>query len=121
MALYENKCLTMKINLSNDVYVFLRGFFFFLIFAMSHHRTHLWYSSVKKKKKSSERFAEVSDPLYFLKDQTSHYINICISFSKKVFYKKIHFFYCLFVNYPYIYLFSHLADAFVQSDYIYCT
>ncbi len=32
----------------------------------------------------SERIDEVSDPLYFLKDQTSHYINISISFSKKV-------------------------------------
>ncbi len=40
------------------------------------------------KKKRSERIDEVSYPLYFLKDQTSHYINICISFSKKVFYKK---------------------------------
>ncbi len=34
--------------------------------------------------KSSERIDEVSDPLYFLKDQTSQYINISISFSKKV-------------------------------------
>ncbi len=32
------------------------------------------------------------DPLYFLKDQTSRYINICISSSKMVFYKKKNFF-----------------------------
>ncbi len=48
-----------------------------------------------KNVKKAVKIDEVSDPLYFLKDQTSHYINICISFSKKM--------YCLFVNYPYIY------------------
>ncbi len=42
----------------------------------------------KNFKKNNERIDEVSDPLYFLKDQTSHYINICISSSKMVFCKK---------------------------------
>ncbi len=44
----------------------------------------------KNVKKSSKRIDEVSDPLYFLKDQISHYINICIYFSKKVFLQKKH-------------------------------
>ncbi len=39
----------------------------------------------KNGKKKYERI-EARDPLYFLKDQTSHYINICISSSKMVFY-----------------------------------
>ncbi len=59
-------------------------------------------------KKSSERIDEVSYPLYFLKYQISHYINICISFSKKVIYKKS-IFYCLFVNYPYtVYIYIYI-------------
>ncbi len=63
--LYENKCLTIKINLSHAIYILLRVFFF-LIFAMSHHRTNLWYSSIKMFKKNNEIIDEVSDPLYFL-------------------------------------------------------
>ncbi len=51
--------------------------------------------------KKKKRFDKVSEPLYFLKDQTSHYINICISSSKNLFYK-ISIFYCLFINYPLI-------------------
>ncbi len=74
----ENKSLSLAI-------LYIKSLFR-LIFAMSHHRTNLWYSSLKIVffLKSSERIDEVSDPLYFLKDQTSQYINISISFSKKV-------------------------------------
>ncbi len=38
--------------------------------------------------KNNQIIDEVRDPLYFLKDQTSLYINICISSLKMVFYKK---------------------------------
>ncbi len=75
------------------------------------------FSKNVKKKKNNERIDEVSDPLYFLKDQTSHYINICISSSKMVFYKKS-FFYWLFVNYPYIYnffLFNNFAINYLTK------
>lgn len=41
----------------------------------------------KNVKKNNERLDEVSEPLYFLKDQTAHYINICISSPKMIFYK----------------------------------
>ncbi len=74
---------------------------------MSHHRTNLWYCSLKIFK-SSERTDEVSDPLYFLKDQTSHYINICIYFYKKsiffnAYLSTTHMYVCVCV-YIYIYI-----------------
>ncbi len=83
---------------------------------MSHPRTNLWYSSVKMFKKNNERIDEVSDPLYFLKDQTLHYINMHFFFQKWSFTKKkkkvfLNFFYWLFVNYLfvciYIYIHTH--------------
>ncbi len=44
------------------------------------------YDTIQKK--SSERIDEVSDPLYLIKDQTSHCINKCIYFAKKFFLQK---------------------------------
>ncbi len=68
---------------------------------MSHYMTNICYSSVISFFKSSEKMYEVSDPLHFLKDQTSHYINKHFFFKKGILQKKNHF-YCLFVNYPYV-------------------
>ncbi len=55
---------------------------------MSHYMTNICYSSVISFFKSSEKMYEVSDPLHFLKDQTSHYINKHFFFKKGILQKK---------------------------------
>ncbi len=109
--------MSNKADKSLSWYLYIIKRFFFLIFAMSHHRPNLWYSSVKMLKKSSKRIDEVSDPLYFLKDQISHYINICIYFSKKVFLQKKH---CLLpvCQLP-IYIHTHTHICIYIYIYIY--
>ncbi len=57
------------------------------------------------KKKINERIDKVSDPLYFLKDQTSHYKYMHFFFKNGLLRNK-YFFYCLFLNYPYIHVYS---------------
>ncbi len=61
------------------------------------------------KKKNNERINEVSDPLYFLKDQTLYYINICFSFTI--------LFYWLFLNYPYIYIYIYIYVHSIQDSF----
>ncbi len=72
------------------------------------------------KKKSSERIDEVSDPLYFLKDQTSHYINIGYaflfqkrSFTKKAFLLPI----CQLPQYIYIYIYIYTVRGGLGQNF----
>ncbi len=64
-------------------------------------------------KKNNERIDEVSDPLYFLKDQTLHYINMHFFFRNGLLQKKKKVFLKIFTGYlstthTYIYIYIYI-------------